>query len=129
MNDRIDVPRQLPQDRRRILLVDDDFQLLSTLSAYLFHAGAWDVWQAPDCARARALWKELRGQIDVVIADVSVPDGNGIELLREFRQEKGHFFGLAISGLEKKSQQDGLFDAWLSKPFTRQQLLESLAER
>ena len=78
---------ELPLDRRRILLVEGCSNFLSSLSLILFRAGAWDVWQAHNAARARELWREHSASIDVVIADENLPDGKGTDLLSEFRFE------------------------------------------
>ena len=124
---RTETSNQLPLDRRRILLVDDDSQLLSTLSSYLFRAGAWDVWQAHSIERARELWSVHESQIDVVIADIRLQDGNGLELLWAFRQERPGLFGLAITGAVLNPLPPEC-DALLLKPFTAETLVQALAK-
>jgi DNA-binding NtrC family response regulator len=124
MIERTKATLSLPLDRRRILLVEDDSQLLSTLSSYLFRAGAWDVWQAHSCARARELWTIHAEQIDVVIVDIHLGDGNGLDLLNELTVAKAQFFGLVISGRPVLEQHPVQF---LRKPFTEEMLISTLS--
>src|SRR5690349_3162255 len=98
MMDRTKVTLSLQLDRRRILLVEKNSQLISAITALLFRAGAWDVWQAHNCARARELWATHADQIDVAVVDVGLADGNGLDLLKELSFDKPQLFGLIMSG-------------------------------
>ncbi len=73
-----------PLAKTRILLVDDDQIILDSLGSFLRQDGfdvtaVATVAQAVDCLQA--------GRYDLVITDVSMPDRDGFELLR---QAKGH---------------------------------------
>ena len=43
------------------------------------------VAQAGSLAEARAMLPEIAGQVDVALVDLQLPDGNGVELVRELR--------------------------------------------
>lgn len=66
----------------RILLVEDDAALATSLCEYL-QAEGFVVVRAPTAAAARA---SGAGSADVVILDWMLPDSQGIDLLREWRQ-------------------------------------------
>jgi DNA-binding NarL/FixJ family response regulator len=85
------------------------------------------VWQCHSCDRARELWSEHGAEIDVVIADIRLRDGCGLELLRELREQKPAFFALAMSGMPPHASPYG-FDAFLQKSFTADILVKTLAE-
>src|SRR5215216_2769805 len=48
--------------------------------------------QAGSLAEARAALPETAGRVDVAVVDLQLPDGNGVELVRELRAEnpEGH---------------------------------------
>lgn len=62
---------------RRILIVDDEVKL-RTLLARIISLEGFEVLQVGDCKTA--LKKLEQNDIDVVICDVKLPDGNGVEL-------------------------------------------------
>jgi DNA-binding NtrC family response regulator len=118
-------PREtLSPDRRRILLVDDDVTLLSQLTTFLVHAGAWDVWQAPTGKRAIAIWSDRRELIDVVVADVRLPDISGEDLVVKFFAEKPTLHCLLISGIVSQSELGVC--VLLQKPFTQDELIQTI---
>ena len=117
---------ELPLDRRRILLVEGCSNFLSSLSLILFRAGAWDVWQAHNSARARELWKEHSESIDVVIADENLPDGRGTDLLSELRFEDPQVSCLLMSHAPARDAGQFSSSRFLSKPFTERELISAL---
>ncbi|MGE5234203.1 MAG: sigma-54-dependent transcriptional regulator [Acidobacteriota bacterium] len=68
--------------QRRLLIVDDEASILEFLSL-LFSGEGYTTETAASVEAARKLLAE-RGY-DLVLCDVTMPDGNGIELLREVR--------------------------------------------
>ena len=116
---------ELPLDRRRILLIEGNSNLLSNLSLILFRAGAWDVWQAHNAARARELWREHSESIDVVIADENLLDGRGTDLLSELRFEDPQVSCLLMTDEPARADQ---FSGpnFLSKPFAERELIAAL---
>jgi two-component system, NtrC family, response regulator AtoC len=69
-----------------VLIVDDE-RVFRVLAEEALASEGFEVRQAPNLAKARA---ELsRAQPDVVVLDRRLPDGDGMELLREERRERG----------------------------------------
>jgi DNA-binding response OmpR family regulator len=69
---------------RRVLLLDDDTMLRSSLAEQLAQDDEFTPVQAGTCAEARELAKE--GLYEFMILDVGLPDGDGRTLCREFRE-------------------------------------------
>lgn len=67
----------------KILIIDDEEKLRTLLSKIISLEG-FEVLQASDCKSA--LKKFEQPDIDVVICDVKLPDGNGIELSKKLKQ-------------------------------------------
>ncbi len=65
----------------RILVVDDDLDLLSEVTRYLRRRGQL-VMEAMSFSEAQRVYEGNADSIGLVIADVRMPDGNGIDLAR-----------------------------------------------
>jgi len=63
---------------KRVLLVDDDTMLRTSLAEQLASAGAYSVAEAANCEEARTRAGE--GLFEFIILDVGLPDGDGREL-------------------------------------------------
>jgi DNA-binding response OmpR family regulator len=69
---------------KRVLLLDDDQMLRTSLAEQLAAEGEYAPIEAADCAAARGLSRE--GLYEFMILDVGLPDGDGRALAREFRE-------------------------------------------
>ncbi|HVT23125.1 MAG TPA: response regulator transcription factor [Rhizomicrobium sp.] len=69
---------------KRVLLVDDDQMLRSSLAEQLAAEGEFEPVEAGSCAEAREAAKT--GLFEFMILDVGLPDGDGRKLAREFRE-------------------------------------------
>jgi DNA-binding response OmpR family regulator len=69
----------------RVLVVEDDPNLRLTLVDNLEEEG-YAVDAASTLTEARAKWKAAGGNLDVVVLDIMLPDGDGYSLCREMRQ-------------------------------------------
>lgn len=103
---------------KRVLLVDDDVMLSSTLAEQLTQEGV-SVAMANCCADARKLAEG--GQYDFYIFDVGLPDGDGRELCRWFR-DKGvanpiFLLTAADSDADEISGLEAGADDYITKPF------------
>lgn len=67
---------------KQILLIDDEEKLRSLLSRILRSEG-FEVLEAPDCKQG--LKKIESHDIDAVLCDVKLPDGNGVELVVQLK--------------------------------------------
>jgi DNA-binding response OmpR family regulator len=70
---------------KRVLLVDDDAMLRTSLAEQLSAEGDYEPVEAGDCAAARSLARQ--GLYEFMILDVGLPDCDGRALCREFRLE------------------------------------------
>lgn len=68
---------------KRIFLVEDDLSLINGLSFAIQKQG-YDLDVARTICEANAKWTD--GNYDLVILDVSLPDGTGLELCKKIRQ-------------------------------------------
>lgn len=69
---------------RKILIIDDEDKLRNLLSRIISLEG-FDVQQAEDCKTG--LKKLEQNDIDVVLCDVKLPDGNGVELVKKIKDK------------------------------------------
>jgi DNA-binding response OmpR family regulator len=104
----------LPTPKSCALVVDDDPDTLVILGKLLSLIGV-DALPALTCDAARCAAR-TQGTLGIAIADVTLPDGNGLALLAEFKRQYG-CRTIAISGWAKPA--DGLpdgVDLWIEKP-------------
>ena len=67
----------------KILIIDDEPQLRALLARIIGLEG-YDVEQAPDCTTGLRLLSQY--EPDVVLCDVKLPDGNGVELVGRIKE-------------------------------------------
>ncbi|MFL6194460.1 MAG: sigma-54-dependent transcriptional regulator [Thermoanaerobaculia bacterium] len=70
----------------RLLIVDDEASLVDFL-ALLFQGEGYDVATARSVEEARRSFE--RSSFDLVLCDILMPDGNGLDLLREIKSQNG----------------------------------------
>jgi DNA-binding NtrC family response regulator len=105
-----------------VLVVDDDasIRLLCRLNLEL---DGWRVLEADTLAEARRQLEETT--VDVVVLDVHVGSGNGIEFLHELQRERP---GLKVAMLTGSDRLDDVeSDGVIPKPFTIEQLTSTVA--
>lgn len=114
----------------KLLLVDDNAELLALLCEQLRGAGYGHIRTAQSCAAARACF--AAEQPELMILDINLPDGDGFSLFRALRA-KADVPALFLSA--RDADADRLFglglgaDDYLTKPFLMQELLlRKLAE-
>jgi DNA-binding NtrC family response regulator len=69
---------------KKILIIDDEDKLRNLLTKIISYEG-FEVQQASNCRTA--IKKMTENSIDVVLCDVRLPDGNGIEFLKELKEK------------------------------------------
>ena len=107
----------------RILVIEDDAAIRAVLERGLRLAGHVPT-MAVNLASGRELWGDA---FDLVLLDVMLPDGNGLELLAE-RRAAGDMTPTVLltareeTQLRERAAQAGA-TAFLSKPFVYEELL------
>ena len=112
-----------------ILLVEDHEDTARVLKRVLKHAG-YVVAHANSAATAREL--SAHSKFDLVISDVGLPDGNGVQLLEELRVQQGRELpAIAISGFGMQSDVSASRTAGFAEHFTKpvdwEQLRDAIA--
>ena len=108
----------------KLLLVDDNAELLALLCEQLRGAGYGHIRTAQSCAAARGCF--AAEQPELMILDINLPDGDGFSLFRALRA-KADVPALFLSA--RDADADRLFglglgaDDYLTKPFLMQELL------
>jgi two-component system phosphate regulon response regulator PhoB len=117
--------RAWEDDVAAILAIEDDWTVRTVLEHTLGSAGH-DVDVASAISDARKLLAD--GNYDMVLLDLNLPDGNGLDLLRDIRKDLGSTVPvLVLSGLRQEdSVVRGLelgADDYVTKPFSPPELL------
>ena len=107
----------------RVLVVEDDSDIRSLMQSSLAVEG-FEVRTAASVSEARALLQHAPP--DVVVLDLGLPDGDGIELVHEVRKRQSLPI-LVVSARHQEAQKIALLDAgaddYLTKPFSVGELL------
>lgn len=113
----------------RVLLVDDNDALRQSL-AYALALAGHDVVTA--CGVSQALQTFRSSAVDLVVSDVMLPDGNGIELVRTLRAERPNLPVVFMSGYVGDETagmpRDLPLTVALDKPFHAWRLGEAVAK-
>lgn len=114
---------------RSILVIDDE----TGIQTLLRHVLAGQGYHVKTVRTARHALNVIRDEeFDVVISDISLPDADGVELVRQIHMEFPHVSVIAMSGFIAGISPARLHragaTATLQKPFTTGQLLYSLSE-
>jgi DNA-binding response OmpR family regulator len=116
---------QIQPETIRVLIVEDDPTLLTTLQYSLTRAG-YLVQTAIDGESALARAREDAEQLDVVILDVMLPGMNGYQVLREIRSSSDVPVMMLSARGEEQDKVDGLelgADDYIVKPFAMRELV------
>jgi len=111
----------LDSGRRKILVVDDDQDLVELICDSLERDGRFDIRSVNNGFQAGMQIKEFRP--DVIVLDVMLPDINGKEVCQIVRAQKtmDDVRIICISGMVEKDKVQELYDAganeFMQKPF------------
>ncbi len=110
----------------KILLIEDDTALRTALTELLLREG-YEVTQADCVLEAKRL---LGGDVQLILLDVTLPDGDGVELCRQWR---GDGVSIPILFLTAKDEEydvvrglDAGGNDYVTKPFRIQELLSRI---
>lgn len=119
--------------RLRILIVDDDKDMVATLKVILGHEGH-DVCGVYRVGDARIAFEHF--EPDVVLLDIGLPDGSGFAIAQEIRERSDRACPLliALTGLYSEGPERTLSAAiglhhLLTKPFLMEHLLDLIRPR
>ena len=108
----------------KILIVEDDNNLGDTLHEYLNSSGQ-QCFLAKSVSEAKTIFGSEWP--DIVLMDITLPDGNGLDLARSFRESRKDFFLLFLSALNDPDTKVEGFEIgaedYITKPFAIKELL------
>ncbi|MEO5929184.1 MAG: PAS domain S-box protein [Candidatus Kapaibacterium sp.] len=109
----------------RILLVDDHADTVHVMGMLLRRHG----YQVATAATMRSgIEAAAQGEFDLLISDIGLPDGSGLELMRELRSRGIMLRGIALSGFgmeeDIRQSRDVGFSEHLTKPVDFRKLQE-----
>jgi signal transduction histidine kinase/ligand-binding sensor domain-containing protein/CheY-like chemotaxis protein/AraC-like DNA-binding protein len=114
----------------KILIVDDNLEILSYINKILLSTGLYEVNQATDGKTALKMAKSFYP--DIIISDVHMPIMNGLELCRAIKEdvETNHiYFILITADIFETTENNGLglgADEFITKPFDKTKLLNKI---
>lgn len=113
----------MSQSAPHILVVDDDSEIRKLLARYLEGQG-FRVQVAASCHELRD--RLANSQIDLVVLDVMLPDGSGLDLCRDLRAQRSNVPIILLTALKEDVDRIvGLeigADDYLGKPFNPREL-------
>jgi CheY-like chemotaxis protein len=114
--------------KRRILVVDDHGDTLRSMKLLLSRLG-YEVLAADNMSDALRIAEEQH--FDILLSDIGLPDGSGLELLKRIRQWRD-VPALALSGFgmdeDVERSRDAGFSDHLTKPVSIDRLQAAIAE-
>src|SRR5688572_19794612 len=116
----------------RTALVVDDAGVVRRLSFRILSEAGYRVFEAAGAVEALEVLAMLRGNVDLILVDVIMPEVSGVDLVRLVRDEWDGpailFMSAYPAGVLAREGLKDLRVHFLAKPFTRGELL-SAAER
>ena len=110
-----------------ILVVDDDDLLRGAIAADFKRKG-FQVFEAPNGTDAFKIARE--NKIDIILSDVRMPNGDGIELLKNIKEHNNELpvvmFVTGFADMTLEEAYDLGADAVFSKPFNRKALFATV---
>jgi PAS domain S-box-containing protein len=114
---------------KRVLVVDDDEAVLELAGEFLRRAG-YEFHLASGGPEAIELFGKKHAEIDVVVLDLTMPDLDGHEVLRELRKIRSGVPVVLATGHSRNTADAGMPDdeahAFLSKPYEPEELLAAI---
>lgn len=119
--------RKVKAMKHKILIVDDEPYTI-TLLEKLLDRDTIDLKLARDCEEARRIFRT--NDLNLILMDKRLPDGNGLDLLQEMRSERPNQVAIMITGFADvrdamRAVREGLFD-YLTKPFENLEEIEAV---
>jgi len=109
---------------RNILLVEDNKKIRLANSNMLKRRGGYNVYLAANLAQAREV--VANHYLDIIVLDIMLPDGSGLDFLKTLKQDKD-IPVLLLSALDKLDERivglEAGGDAYMTKPYDNKELI------
>jgi two-component system, cell cycle sensor histidine kinase and response regulator CckA len=115
-------------ESKTILVIEDDHGVRAILTIFLEKSG-FTVLEAANAEEARSTWHSQFGMIDAVVADILLPDGNALDVVAQFREERPDLQVVTMSGGVHASARRVRLrrdDVFLPKPFAPATLVHAI---
>ena len=122
----------LKSGKRRVLIVDDDEDLVELIADHLERDGRFEIRTANNGFDAGMMVKEFRP--DIIVLDIMLPDINGKEVCQRIRSDSTmeDVRIICISGMVEEDKVADLRDAganaFMHKPFEVEKLIDRMCE-
>jgi len=122
----------LKSGKRRVLIVDDDEDLVELIADHLERDGRFEIRTANNGFDAGMMVKESRP--DIIVLDIMLPDINGKEVCQRIRSDSTmeDVRIICISGMVEEDKVADLRDAgandFMHKPFEVEKLIDRMCE-
>lgn len=124
-------PLPFPKGRGELILVVDDEESILQITEGTLKKFGYRVLTATDGTGAIAVYAQNRDEIALVLTDIAMPYMDGVAEIRALRKLNPTLKVIAASGLTTAEQtaeiQNLNIDAFLSKPYTAEKLLTTIA--
>jgi two-component system, cell cycle sensor histidine kinase and response regulator CckA len=124
-----DAPGDAAKGPATVLLIEDETAIRNLVSRFLSLNG-FRVLAAENSDQARALWREHRKEISLLLADIIMASGlSGREIAEEFRMEDSNLRILLTSGFNLETTATNSLGAqmnFIPKPYRPEQLLAAV---
>lgn len=111
--------------KANLLIVEDEANLGETLRDY-FRSKGYRVEWAPTVKHAQELKTEMGASLDLVLLDINLPDGNGLDLARQWRAAQRDLVVVFLSAMNDPALRvEGLeigAEDYVTKPFELKEL-------
>jgi len=110
-----------------VLILEDDVDLAEELEYSLKTSG----FQAVACHTVRAFWAYVEHhEVDLLVVDLGLPDGYGVEVIREVRKRSNVPIIITSGRFEVEERVAGIeigADDYLAKPYNSRELIAKLS--
>lgn len=110
----------------RVLVVEDEPVMRKNLVQMLYQAGATDVSERADVAGGRAAFASE--DFDIILLDLGLPDGNGHDLMTEFKDRKSNQHIVLVTADDSIDSIQKAISAgangYVVKPYSQEKILD-----
>ncbi len=116
--------------KQKVLIIDDALFMRSMLKRVIGGAGDYEILEAGRGREGLAIYEEQRPA--VVFLDISMPEMNGIEVLRELKQKHPESYVVMCSAIGQESMIMEALDLgaaeFIVKPFLPEHIVKALSK-